>query len=271
MNRSSQERTAAAVPNWKELNDKKSSWLYRVVRWFVWLFSPKYRIFGLENLPEEACVIVGNHSHMYGPVSAEIYTPGKHVTWCAGQMMQWKEAAVYAYSDFWSGKPKGLRWFYKLLSYLIVPLSVLIFNNAHTVPVYHDTRLIRTYRESIEQLHGGAKVVIFPECLKEHNAIVHQFQDKFVDLARFYYKKTGLGLQFVPLYVAPSLKCLVYGKAIAFHPDRPIAEERERICAALMDSITRMARELPAHRVVPYPNVSKRHYPMSREGEAGEE
>ena len=254
----------STVPDWAGLNEKKSSRLYKIVRWFVWLFSPKYRIVGREKLPHAPCVIVGNHSHMYGPIAGEVYTPGKHYIWCAGQMMNRKEVAPYAYQDFWSGKPKALRWFYKLLSYLITPIALLVFRNAHTIPVYHDTRLITTFRDSIEKLQEGNSMVIFPECYDEYNNIVHDFQNKFVDLARFYYKKTGITLDFVPLYVAPNLKTLFYGDPISFRPDAPIEEERERICSALKEAITEIALAQPVHTVVPYPNVSKKHYPKSK-------
>ena len=66
------------------MEEKKTSLLYRIIRWFVWLFSPKYRLEGAEKLPEEPCIIVGNHSHMYGPIAGELYTPGPHYIWCAG-------------------------------------------------------------------------------------------------------------------------------------------------------------------------------------------
>ena len=75
----------------ERLNDKKTTWVYRVIRWLVWLFSPKYQLEGTENLPDEPCVIVGNHSHMYGPIEGELYTPGKHYVWCAGEMMNREE------------------------------------------------------------------------------------------------------------------------------------------------------------------------------------
>ena len=103
--------TTRSLPDWELLDQKKSSWLYKIIRWFVWLFSPKYTIVGAENLPQEPCVIVGNHSHMYGPIAGEFYMPGKHYIWCAGQMMNKKEVAAYAYQDFWSGKPRALLWF----------------------------------------------------------------------------------------------------------------------------------------------------------------
>lgn len=245
------------------MQDKKTPWLYKVIYFLVKLFSPKYKIVGVEKLPKDPCVIVGNHSQMYGPIAGEIYTPGKHYVWCAGALMNKEEVADYAFQDFWSGKPKSVRWFYKILSRLIPPLSVLIFNNAHTVPVYHDTRLITTYRESIELLKQGYSMVIFPEHYDEHNNIVHDFQDKFIDLARFYYKKTGVELSFVPLYLAPRLKTMFFGDPIAFHHEAPIAEERRRICDALMDAITEIAITQPEHTVVPYPNIPKSQYPKN--------
>ena len=225
------------------MEEKKTSLLYKIVRWFVWLFSPKYRLEGAEKLPEEPCIIVGNHSHMYGPIAGELYTPGPHYIWCAGEMMNRKEVAAYAYRDFWSGKPKGTRWFFKLLSHLIVPLSLLVFNNSHTIAVYHDTRLISTFRESIRRLQAGCRIV---------------------DLARLYYKKTGQALRFVPLYVAPELKTLFFGEAIRFRPEAPIEEERDRVCGWLMDEITRIAQAQPLHTVVPYPNIPKGQYPKNR-------
>ena len=191
-------------------NDKKTTWYYRVIRWLVWVFSPKYRLEGTENLPQEPCVIVGNHSHMYGPIAGELYIPGKRRIWCAGEMM-------------------------------------CVFNNAHTVAVYHDTRLISTFRDAMAKLQEGNSMVIFPEHYDEHNNIVHDFQDKFVDLARFYYKKTGTELSFVPLYVCPALKTLTFGKPIRFRASAPIAEERRRICGGLMDAITEIATLLPEH------------------------
>ena len=244
-------------------NDKKTTRLYRILYRLVWQLSPKYRIEGADRLPDGACVIVGNHCHMYGPIAGEMYTPGKHSVWCAGEMMHRQEVADYAYRDFWSGKPRAIRWFFRLLSHLIVPLAVLIFNSAHTIPVYHDNRLLTTFRESTVRLQAGERIVIFPECYDAHNNIVHGFQNRFVDLGRLYYKKTGQPLPFVPMYLAPRLKTIYYGEPILFDPDVPMEEARTRICGALMDAITAMAVSLPEHTVIPYPNIPKKQYPKN--------
>ena len=97
----------------------------------------------------------------------------------------------------------------------------------------------------------------------KYNNVLYDFQDKFIDLARFYYKKTGVELSFVPMYVAPALKKTYLGEPIRYCAANPPAVERQRICEYLKEEITRMAAELPPHTVVPYRNIRKRDYPKN--------
>ena len=245
------------------MEDKKISLAYRFLRWLVRLFYPKTRIVGTEHLPAEASVVVGNHTQMNGPIVGELYFPGRKYIWCAGEMLTWKDVPEYAFRDFWSQKPKWTHPFYKVLAYLITPLAVCIFNNAHTIPVWHDARLLSTFRASMQRLDEGNHLIIFPEKDEQYNAIVYQFQDRFIDIAKLYYKRTGRALQFVPMYIAPKLRTTYLGAPIRFDPSAPIAEERKRICAALMEEITRMAKSLPEHTVIPYRNIPRRLYPKN--------
>lgn len=242
---------------------EKKPWLFRFIKYLVRLFYPKMEVVGLENLPEESCAIVGNHTQMNGPIACELYFPDNCYTWCAGQMMKLKEVPKYAYTDFWSQKPKALRPVFKLISYVIAPLAVLVFNNARTIAVYRGTRVITTFSESIAKLQESNSIVVFPEQDKKHNHIVYEFQEGFVDIARLYYKRTGKKLSFVPLYIAPKLKKMYLGKPIEFSPDTPIAEERRRICDYLMKEITNIATGLPEHTVIPYRNIPKKYYPKN--------
>ena len=237
--------------------------LYRIIACFVWLFSPKYKVEGAGNVPAEPSVLVGNHCHMYGPVFAEFYSPVKRKTWCAGEMMERKSVAAYAFQDFWSNKPRWTHPFFRLLSHIIAPLAELIFNNARTIAVYHDTRVLSTFRDSVKTFEAGESIVVFPECYNRHNNIVYDLKRGFVDVAMMYYRKTGKAVPFVPFYVAPKLKKGIYGTPIYFDPQNDLKQERVRICKYLMDEITRLAADLPCHKVVPYPNVSDRQYPMS--------
>ena len=106
-------------------------------------------------------------------------------------------------------------------------------------------------------------MVIFPEHGIEYNHIVYDFQDKFIDIAKLYYKKTGKELAFVPMYIAPELKKMFLGTPIRFCAGNAIEEERRRICDYLKEEITRIAVEQPRHRVVPYLNIAKKDYPTN--------
>ena len=237
--------------------------LFRLICRTVRLLSPKYTLQGTENLPPESCVFVGNHCQMYGPIAAELYMPRPRYTWCVGEMMDRKEVPAYAFQDFWSLKPRRLHWFYRLLSHIIAPLCEYVFTRARTIPVYHDARVMTTFRRSMERLQQGADIVIFPEKNEPYNHILCRFQEHFADIARMYYKRTGTALQFVPMYTAPRLGVICFGEPVRFNPDAPDAEERERICAAIADSVTEMAAALPRHTVVPYLNIPKKQYPLN--------
>ncbi len=239
--------------------------IFVIVRFFVKLFYPKIEIVNLENLPSEASVIVGNHTQMNGPIISELFFPEKRYTWCAGEMMHLRDVPPYAYKDFWSGKPAYIKWFYKLLSYIIAPLSVCVFNSAHTVGVYHDKRILSTFKNTVKRLNEGANIIIFPEHDAPHNHIVCDFQEGFIDIAKIYYKQSGRPLDFVPLYIAPTLKKAYLGKPIRFNPDAPLKEERRRICDYLMGEITDIAVSLPKHTVVPYNNLPRRKYTINKD------
>lgn len=238
--------------------------LFLMIRALVKLIYPKMKVEGKENLPKEPCIIVANHAQMNGPIACELYSPVKRYTWCAGQMMHLKEVPGYAFQDFWSWKPRRTHWFYKLLSYLIAPLAVIIFNGANTIPVYRDKRVMDTFRQTIKRLEEGASIVIFPEHDPAQNHILSVFQEGFVDVANLYFRRTGREISFAPMYIAPNMHKMVIGKPVKFQSGNASEKERKRICAYLFNEITKIAVSLPQHTVVPYRNIPKKQYPKNK-------
>jgi 1-acyl-sn-glycerol-3-phosphate acyltransferase len=245
------------------MQKEKGNVLFKFVKWCVKTFYPKPHVEGIENLTDEPVIIVGNHCQMNGPIIGELYVPNEPYIWCAGEMMHLKDVPAYAFRDFWSQKPKWTHPFYKLLSHIIAPLSVCVFNNARTIGAYHDARILSTFKNTVKKLQEGKNVVIFPEHDVKRNHIIYDFQDKFIDVAKLYYKKTGKELGFVPMYIAPKLKTIYMGKPVRFDADQPMDTERSRICTYLMDEITAIAEALPEHSVVPYRNIPKKEYPSN--------
>lgn len=245
------------------MNKKVSRFLFRIIRGCVHLVYPRPKVIGLENLPKEPSLYVGNHSQMNAPIVGELYFPVESLTWCTHEMMVLKEVPAYAFQDFWSQKPKWTHPFYRLLSYIIAPIAVIVFNNANTIPVYRDMRVMETYRRSVDALAEGKNLYIFPEYDQKYNHILYELQERFIDTARYYYRKTGKALPFVPVYLAPKLRTLAIGRPITFDPSAPMKEERARILAYVKEEITRVAESLPRHRVIPYRNIPKRDYPYN--------
>ena len=242
------------------MEKKKTSISFNIIKGLVRLFYGKMEVVGLENLPDKNAVIVGNHTQMNGPIAGELFMPDSCYIWCAGQMMNLKEVPDYAFTDFWAQKPKWTHPFYKLASYIIAPLAVCIFNNARTIAVYRDMRIMSTFKDTIKMLQNGANILIFPEKDEKHNNILYKFQENFVDVAKLYYKKTGVELTFVPMYIAPKLKTMYIGKGINYNHENAIEDERKRISNYMSDEITEIARDLPEHTVVPYRNIPRKYY-----------
>lgn len=245
----------------KQTTYKKKGLLFKFIAIFVKMYCKKSEFIGLENLPNEPCVIAGNHSKMYGPINAELYFPVKKLIWCDGPMMSRKEFPKYAYDNFCGGKPN---FFQKTLAHLIAPLIAYIFRTADALPVYRDMRIMQTYKQSTEALKNGAHVIILPECPEEHNEIVNKLNEYFVDVARFYYKHEKKELSFVPMYYSFELKKTLIGKPIKFNSQENIEVERKRICDYLMNEITCLAKTLPVHKVVPFNNVNRKDYKNSK-------
>lgn len=245
------------------MTEKKTSLAYKIVKWGLKVCYGNVASFGTEHLPEEPCIIAGNHCQLNGPISCELFFPIPRYTWCAGEMHHMDELPDYCYRDFWSFKPKRSRWYYKLMSYPTAWLLHFLCKNANTIGVYRDARVMGTFKKTVRTLADGYSVVIFPERNQLHNHIIYDFQDRFIDVARLYYKQTGKALAFTPMYIAPRLRQLHLGVPTYFRPDVPMDEERERIKTYLMESITALAEALPRHTVVPYRNIPRRLYPKN--------
>ena len=252
----------------KNTNKTKNKPFFRFLERVARGICGKQKFVGIENIPDEPSIIVGNHAQIYGPWVNQLFFPHKKRIWVIGHMLHRKEVPEYAFQDFWGYKPKWTHWFYRMLAHLIAPICVYIHKNADTIGVYKDTRGISTFKNSVQALKDGSHIVIFPECHTGFNEIVNEFQDKFVDLARIFHKDTKKEISFVPMYTAPKIKTVVYGKPTKYDCSVPIEEQRKKIVEYLKNEITTTAKDLPVHTVVPYANISKKKYPKSKTEES---
>ena len=250
-----------------DLGKKAADRAYRLIRGSLDLFYRKYTVEGPEKLPAEPVILAANHCQIHGPLVGELRLPFPRKTWCASEMMEREQVADYAFRDFWAQNPRWTHPFYRALSHAIVPLSVLLFNHAETIPVYRDSRVLSTFRSTVRTLEEGRSVLIFPEHDLRCNHILDDFQDRFIDTAKLYHRRTGKALAFVPVYICPALRRVCFGEPVRFDPAAPMDDERARIKRELTARITALAEALPRHRVVPYRPQPKKNWPYNRPGE----
>lgn len=246
----------------EEKKNKKKP-LFRLLVSVVRIFYKKRKFVNSESLSEEVSIYVSNHAQLHGPLAYQLLFPKSKKIWCIGEVMKLKTAPKYMFEEFWSNKPKSVRWIYKIFSYVFSPFASYIFSNADTIAVYKDNRSFSTFKNSIKALKEGNNVIIFPERHETYNNIVNEFDQNFVYLAKMYYKLTKQEINFVPMYNAHKLKTIVFGKPFKYDSSKSVEEQKESICSCLKEEITSLARSLPCHTVVPYENMRKKDYPKS--------
>lgn len=236
--------------------------IFRFVLRLINIFYHKRTYTGVENI-KSPTVFITNHSQMHAPLTHTMFFPTDAYFWCISDMTEVKKLPDHAYHGFWSEKPKAVRWIFRLLSYPLAPLAWL-FKKANTIPVYHDARVLDTFKMTVDKIKEGHDIIICPENWTGFDGIINDLHDKFVDLGRLYYKKYGEAITFTPMYTCPALKTNLIGEPTVYDPDAPIIEERKRIVNYVRSTINALAKSLPAHRVVPFQNVGKGEQPMSK-------
>lgn len=231
--------------------------LYKVARFFY----GKIKFVGIDNI-KAPCIIVANHAQAYGPLMFELCFPLKQKMWCISDMLHLKTAPRYIYKDFFKYKSKKMAWLYWPLSFLLSPILVYLCKNIQPIAVYKDAKILSTFKNTVQSLKSGENIIIFPETHEQYNHIVNNFQNGFVNISKFYEKQCQKPLLFVPAYVCPKLKTIVFGDPIMVD-DYQLEQKGQcqTICNQLMQEITALAQSLPAHKVVPYANIRQKHYP----------
>lgn len=230
--------------------------LFKVARFFY----GKIKLIGLDNI-KSPCIIVANHSQAYGPLMFELGFPLKNKMWCISKMLSCKTAPRYIYKDFFKYKNKKMLWVYKPLSYVMSPILVYLCKNINPIAVYKDSKILFTFKNTVQSLKNGENIIIFPETHEKFNNIVNNFESGFVKISKLYERQCQKPLLFVPTYVCPALKTIVFGDPISADKDISQKEGSRQLCNRFMQEITLLAKSLPKHKVVPYANINSKQYP----------
>ena len=156
-----------------------------------------------------------------------------------------KKVSEYIYEN----TIKPVEWMPMLLKRILARftgwLSVTVMREMEAIPVYRESpmKLRETFRLSVEALEAGDPLLIFPENpeYKYASEGINPLSPGFVMLGTAYYRKTGKRLRFMPLYANKIQRTITFGQEIVFDPEKPYAEEQDRIVQEAEQQIRQMA------------------------------
>lgn len=213
---------------------------------------PKPTISYEEELTDEPVVYLCNHSGAHGPAYATLYFNEPKTMWLIAYALDKKNNANFFFHDFFFGKTKKHPFFTKVLSKLVsIALTPLLKGTDH-IPVYHDARMMGTFRQSVDALKNGKSVVIFPECPTKYSEFVNDLYSGFADLARSYYAATGKCIKFVPGYICHELHVVKFSQGYTYDPSINPKLQRKIISDYARDNIHRLASSLPKFTPAPF-------------------
>jgi hypothetical protein len=139
------------------------------------------------------------------------------------------------------GIPKGLA------ACLAFPLSFCvtgIMRVIGAIPVFRGSRAIaQTFKQSLTALMRKENLLICPD-IDYMNPSPHmgEMYDGFLDLERYFYKRTSHHLPFVPLFLSKHEHCIYEGNAVFFKGEDDFKQEKIKVYERLKEEFARLEK-----------------------------
>lgn len=188
---------------------------------------------GDENLSASSpAVYVANHAGSLGPIAVVSSLPVRVYPWVVSDMLEWDKAAAYLKKDFVEPQLHLPSAVSMQASRLLSQITLRLLEGIGSIPVWRGEKLLETFRRSVDYLHKGRSLLIFPE---DPNLPLNEwyqmspFQKGFTRPGEMFYEQFQIILQFVPITVHPKLRLVKLSKPIAFNPCNKPSKERARL------------------------------------------
>lgn len=207
-------------------------------KFFVNLFSPKYKVKVSPPDEEKPVVYVGRHLNEHGPIKCVQALPfDVHIfalhTFFSFQST-YEQFANYTFTE--KKGVKGIGVFFAKIGAFFAALAIAPFvRSAKAIPVYRGgTDSLKTLRKAMEYLDANENVIVFPDI--DYTAAADESSDiytGFLFLDKLYYKKHGEHLQFVVLSVDDEKKLITEKGRISFPENGNFKRDLPEVAAQL--------------------------------------
>lgn len=210
--------------------------LYTVLRGAARLFMPGMETRWATPFDGAPSVFCANHAGALGPIDmCAHFALSRHChPWLNAAVTQPREVPAYVRQDYWWKPGCRLEPLYNAtLPYLAALILPPILRSVPGVPVYHDARVIRTFRQSVEYLRLGEHLIIFPQQPSGHGTHYEQLNRGFLQLAPMAYRALGLTLAFYPVHIDHRARVILVGEPARFDPAVKLKDQEERLLSAI--------------------------------------
>lgn len=215
--------------------------LYKVIRGAVRLFSRKWETVWEEPFDGELAVFCPNHAGAMGPICmcAHFDQTDRCYSWMNNGMMEAKLVPAYVRQDYWWEPGCKMEPFYNAtLPYIAAAIVPPILRSAPGVPVYHDNRIIKTFRKSIEVLKEGNHLIIFTEQPAGHGTSEGDLNRGWLQIGPMAWRALKVKLKFYPVNIDLEKRRITVSKPVCYDPEIPLKEQEDGIIAAIKAGIS---------------------------------
>ena len=196
--------------------------------------EPKFLYLGEEI--KGGALILSNHEGTDAPMSLEIYLDRPLRMWGASEMNSGL-ISLYKYQTkiYYHQKKHWNIHLARLFCLIASPLTHLFYSGLDLISTYHDTRLVKTMRESVASIKNGDNIVVFPEdSTKGYLEQLEGFHEGFVMLADVCRMK-GIDLPIFVTYFRKNDLVYVVDKPILYSSLKDKGMTREQIATYLCE------------------------------------
>ena len=214
--------------------------LYRVLRKVVCAVTRRYRVEWAEPFIDEPCIFIGNHAGAYGPLEMAAKFPfrDKQWIWCNEGIMNRETCADYIRHDYWWPEDSKLAGFYnRVIPPTVARILPRILQSAPTIPVFHDARITRTFRESVQKMEEGYHIVIFPEQADGFQSHKDEISMGWLTLCPLAQARLGKTVRMYPVHVDHPKHVFRVGAPVLYDSARSQDDQRDEIADKLTQGL----------------------------------
>lgn len=204
-----------------EPDDHRQGGLFLFLRRAILFFTGPMKTVWEEPFEGKPAVFVANHDRAYGPIAMNVqFELCEDIRpWINAQVLSYRQAPAYIREDYWWDLDK---WYSPIFSYTLCYIYALliptILRGSDCIPVYHDTGVMSTLRNSVKTLSDGKHLLLFPEHPTGYHKYGEKIFDGFVSVGRLYYARTKKITYFYPTFVDWKARTIKVGKPILYNP-----------------------------------------------------